>query len=239
MLAGMPRDVRVVIVDDHPAFADSLAYRLNAEPDVQVVETVRTSDVGIASIDLRHPDIAIVDIELGGENGLTLIREVHSHSPNTRVVVVTAHDDPETAIRAARAGAAAFIPKDSPSEQLVSVIRGVMTGESHYPPKLLTQILEHFTSGEDQADESRERLAALSDRELEVLRLLVDGLDRTSIAERLYLSVNTVRTHTKNIFAKLEVHSSLEAVSLALQAGIRPHDLEHDNEGTGPGSRRG
>lgn len=228
----MAREIRVVIIDDHPVFAESLAMRLGAEPDLDVVETARTGAVGIASIDLRHPDIAIVDIELGEESGLNVVEDVRRRAPATRIVVVTAHDDPDTAIRAARAGASALVSKDSPSDSLVAILHGVAAGESHFPPKLLTEILEHFRTSADREDESRARIARLSDREQEILHLLVDGLDRSAIAGRLFLSVNTVRTHTKNIFSKLEVHSSLEAVSVALQAGMRPADVSTEREGT-------
>lgn len=230
MLALMDTEVRVVIIDDHPVFADSLAMRLGAEPDVRVVETARTNAVGIASIDLRDPDVAIIDIEVGEESGIDLVEYVRARAPRTRVVIVTAHDDAETAIRVARAGASALVPKDAPSDHLVSVMRGVMLGESHFPPHLLTDILEHFRGTADQHSQTRDRLSQLSDRELEILQLVVDGLDRAAIASRLFLSVNTVRTHTKNIFAKIDVHSSLEAVSVALQAGMRPSDSGRPTE---------
>lgn len=222
----MAGDVRIVIVDDHSVFADALAYRLGQEEDLIVLETARSADVGLASVDLRRPDVAIIDVELGPENGLELVHAVRVRSVDTRVVVVTAHDDAETAVGAVRAGASALVAKDSRSELLVDVLRGVVRGESYVPPSLLTAVLQDLLSTADQRNEASRQLACLSDREEEILHLLVDGLDRAAIAARLFLSVNTVRTHIKNLFGKLEVHSSLEAVSLALQAGVRPRVTE-------------
>lgn len=218
--------IRVLIVDDHRVFADALQSRLSVEPDLAVVGTAATVESAITAVDLRHPDVTIVDLELGGDDGIGLIERLRARDPGTHVVVVTAQDDWQAAVEAVRAGASAFVAKGAPMEELVEALRGVVVGHSHIPPPLLTVVLQALQETSESRGVWRERLQHLTPRELEVLELMVAGLDRSTIAERLYVSLNTVRTHTKNILAKLGVHSSLEAVSIALRAGMRPPQQE-------------
>src|SRR5919197_1179839 len=124
-------------------------------------------------------------------------------------------------VDAVRAGASAWVIKDASFDELAGAIRGALRGESWIPPRLLTGVLSQMQGTQKEADEFEQRLARLTDREHEVLRCMVAGLGRASIARQLFLSKNTIRTHMQNILAKLEVHSSLEAVALALRAGIR------------------
>lgn len=213
-----------MIVDNHQVFTDALSWRLSAEADLEVVAVAGDRLSALQAIDLRHPDVVVLDVQLDdGVNGLELISELHEIHPDARIVVVTAHDDPPTAVRAMGAGARAFVPKDTPSEEMVSLVRAVMAGETRVPPRLLTDVLSQLRRATVEPNVWQERVARLTPREREVLELMVEGMDRAAIAEVLYLSINTVRTHNKKILAKLEVHSSLEAVSVALRAGMRPH----------------
>lgn len=227
----MTAKTRVLIVDDHKVFADALSWRLNAEPDLEVVAVANTPNAALRAIDLRDPDVVVLDVELAENgDGIDLIRSLQETSPGTRVLVVTAHDDPSTAVRAVGAGARAFVPKDTPSDELVVVVRAVMAGETRVPPQLLTEVISSLRRVNAEQNEWQQKLARLTAREREVLELMVAGLDRAAIAKRLYLSINTVRTHNKNILSKLDVHSSLEAVSVALRAGMRPAPNRRRNE---------
>ena len=219
----MTDTTRVLIVDDHKMFTDALAWRLGSEPDLEVVAVATTERDALQAIDLRHPDVVVLDVELEARgDGIELLRSLEDAQPDTRVLVVTAHDDATTAARALSAGARAFVPKDTPPDDLVSVLRAVVAGETHVPPDLLTHVISELRRSNGAKNVWQEKVDRLTQREREVLELMVAGLDRAAIAERLYLSINTVRTHSKNILAKLGVHSSLEAVSVALRAGMRP-----------------
>jgi DNA-binding NarL/FixJ family response regulator len=216
---------RVLIVDDHQVFADALSWGLSAEPDLEVVGVATSQEAALRAIDLRRPDVVVLDVELGDDrDGLALLRMMQEDEPAPSVLVVTAHDDPDTASRAMSAGARGFVPKDTSAEDIAVVVRGVVAGETLVPPRLLTDVISYLRNASGARNEWQERIARLSPREREVLALMVSGLDRVAIANRLFLSINTVRTHNKNILSKLEVHSSLEAVSVALRAGVRPEN---------------
>jgi DNA-binding NarL/FixJ family response regulator len=210
--------LRILVVDDHRAFADALSAGLRACPDVQDVRIAASLSEARRDAMADEIDVAIVDVRLGDGSGIDLVRELARIAPAIRPVVVTAFPDSVTGAAAVLAGAYGFMGKDVAFEQLVETVRGAGRGESWFPPALLTSILRVLRNHR----EIHERLSGLSPREYEVLLLMVGGYDRTDIARTLYLSVNTVRSHVKNILAKLDVHSSLEAVSLALQAGVRP-----------------
>jgi DNA-binding NarL/FixJ family response regulator len=213
--------VRVLVVDDHQVFAEALSALLNAEPDFEVVGTASTTGAATAAAASHVPDIAVVDVELGGADGVELAGRLREDHPGLKVVCVTCLEDASRVVDAVRAGASAWVIKDASFDELAGAIRGAMRGESWIPPKLLTGVLSQMQGNQKEADEFEKRLSRLTDREHEVLRCMVAGLDRASIARQLFLSKNTIRTHTQNILAKLEVHSSLEAVALALRAGIR------------------
>ena len=159
-----------------------------------------------------------------------MMREVRRRGTRPAVVVLTCHDDAETTERAMRYGASGFVRKVAPVQELVEAIRWAARGEVWMSPPLLTRLLAGW-SGPARPEGDADRLARLTDREHEVLQLMVDGLAYGAIAARLNLSVHTVRTHAHNLQAKLGAHSNLAAVSYALEAGIRP-----TRRGAGPRS---
>jgi DNA-binding NarL/FixJ family response regulator len=223
-------NTRVLIVDDHQVFADALSWRLSAEPDLEIVGVAASREAALRAIDLRRPDVVVLDVELGDDrDGLALLRLMQERDPAPNVLVVTAHDDPQTASRAMSAGARGFVPKDTPAENIAAVVRGIVAGETLVPPRLLTDVISYLRDASGARNEWQERITRLTPREREILALMVSGMDRVAIATRLYLSINTVRTHNKNILAKLQVHSSLEAVSVALRAGIRPESIAEEH----------
>jgi DNA-binding NarL/FixJ family response regulator len=216
--------VRVLIVDDHQAFSGAMALLLDDQPDVTVVGTAAGTEDALAVMRATRPDVMVVDVEIGDDDGIDLTRRVRTTSPDTKVIILTCHDDVDTATQAVRAGARGFVRKEAPAEELVGAIRAAVHGDTVIPPGLLTGVLEQLQANGATAPPAS-RLDLLTDRERDVLRLMVDGADRASIASRLYLSPNTVRTHVQRLMTKLGVHSSLEAVALAVRAGwSRAHD---------------
>jgi DNA-binding NarL/FixJ family response regulator len=213
----MLNTIKILIVDDHRVFAEAIAARLAAEPDLRVVGQANTAVQALDAVETLAPDVVLMDVELGGDDGIELAGRLRATYPSLAVIVVSFLTDTGRVGQAVRAGAAGWVTKDAPTEELLAAIRGVSAGESWIPPRLLTGVLRDLLTTRRMVDEDEERLGRLTPRERTVLDMMADGLDRSAIAERMYLSTNTVRTHVQNIFAKLNVRSSLEAVALALR----------------------
>lgn len=215
--------ISVLVVDDHQVFAEALAARLANEADIEVAGTAGTVDTARRLAREKHPDVVIVDATLEIDlDGITLVTDVLDAAEAGAAVVVSGNDDPRVATSAIRAGAHAFVLKGGTVDELVRATRGAAHGESWVTPRVLTGVLHQLVQADEQRAEVREMLIGLTRREQEVLQHLVDGLDRTAIADAMYMSLNTVRTHTHHIFRKLGVHSTVEAVALALRAGWTP-----------------
>ncbi|MFE6223410.1 LuxR C-terminal-related transcriptional regulator [Streptomyces sp. NPDC057854] len=235
--------IRVLVVDDHRVFAESLAAALAAEPDVDVAAAgsgpaaLRCLDRGIA--EGRRFDVLLVDADLGagpapvppapeGEpaaDGIALVAGVRKAQPAVRAVVLAERDDARRAALALQAGASGWVAKDCSLQRLLAVVRGVLRDETHLPPALLTGVLRELTADRKHRTESERLVESLTPREREVLRCMVAGLGRKAVAERLFLSPHTVRTHMQNVLGKLGVHSTLAAVALARRAGVGPAPL--------------
>ena len=219
---GIVRATTVVLVDDHPVFTEALSVRLDDEPDIRVVGVSSAPARIVDLVEAHRPDVLVLDVGLGAEDGIELMREVRSRGARPAVVILTSHDDVDTAERAMRGGASGFVRKVAPVQELAEAIRWAARGEVWVSPPLLTRLLSGWTGGRAARSGDVDRLARLSDREHQVLQLMVDGLAYAAIAARLNLSVHTVRTHAHNLQSKLGAHSNLAAVSYALAAGIRP-----------------
>ncbi len=155
-------------------------------------------------------------------DGITLLARSCRAHPGLRAVVLSAEEDPRRAVRALYAGAAGWVAKESSLTKLLAVVRGVLRGETHLPPSLLTGVVRELTTARRDRTESERLVDSLTPREKQVLRCMVAGLGRQAVAERLYLSPHTVRTHMQNVLGKLGVHSTLAAVALARRAGVGP-----------------
>ncbi|MEV4440502.1 response regulator transcription factor, partial [Streptomyces sp. NPDC049577] len=161
-------------------------------------------------------------------DGISLVAGVRTGHPGVRTVVLAERDDPRRAAAALQAGAGGWVAKDCSLSRLLAVIRGVLRDETHLPPALLTGVLRELTAARKHRTESERLVESLTPREREVLRCMVAGLGRKAVAERLFLSPHTVRTHMQNVLGKLGVHSTLAAVALARRAGVGPVDLAGD-----------
>ncbi|MER5636004.1 response regulator transcription factor [Kitasatospora sp. NPDC002227] len=158
----------------------------------------------------------------GPVDGIALVARICRAYPELRAVVLAAEDDARRAVRALQAGASGWVAKDSSLNQLLTVVRGVLGEETHLPPALLTGVVRELTAARRDRTESERLVETLTPREEEVLRCMVAGLGRQAVAERLYLSPHTVRTHMQNVLGKLGVHSTLAAVAVARRAGVSP-----------------
>lgn len=241
MVTGGYRDIvdriRALVVDGHRVFAESLATTLSAEQDIEAVAAGGLQSagglLGRAKSGGDPFQVLLADAELeaelppepdgGSRPGFSpLADHIREQHPGVRLVVLAAADDPAVAARMLASGAAGWVAKDSSLARLLQVVRGVLREETHLPPALLTGVLRELTRGRASRNEYQELADALTPRELEVLRCMLAGLGRKAVAERLYLSPHTVRTHMQNVLGKLGVHSTLAAVALARRAGVPP-----------------
>jgi DNA-binding NarL/FixJ family response regulator len=213
-----------LIVDDHPLFTEALAVRLRVEPDIEVLGVAHNPEQALDAVAAQRPAVVILDVLLGGSNGIDALQPMLAIHPELCVVMLTSCAAVDHVVAAVRRGATAWLRKSASSDELVRVIRGVVRGERWIPPDLLGGVLVQLAAGAGDHGHPPEPLAGLTGREREVLQCMVDGLGKSEIAGRLHLSPNTVRTHTQNVLAKTKVHSGLEAVAFALRAGMRPTD---------------
>ncbi|MEU5877481.1 response regulator transcription factor [Spirillospora sp. NPDC047279] len=215
--------IRVLIVDDHTLFAEALSARLGREPDLVILPVASDVRRALALTATERPHVIVLDLTLGPENGLDVLDRVREHHPDVRVVVLTAMSDVNAIVQAIRRGAVGWLSKTESADQVSRVIRGAARRGGWIPPDVLGDVLRRLLDDlPEQANGGAQLLGELTPREREVLQCMVDGLNRAEIAERLGLSANTVRTHTQNLLAKLDLHSALEAITLAMRAGMRP-----------------
>jgi DNA-binding NarL/FixJ family response regulator len=219
ILTSMGR--QVVIVDDHEDLLEAVADLLGGAGWGPITTAASAAD-GFVAVERARPDVAVVDLAVSGGEGMHLLHRLRGMHDPPNVVVLTSSSTVDQAVASIRAGARAFVPKTASPQDLVDALTAVESAGAWVPSVLLGGVLTALL--EPAAPTEWEQLVAgLTRREREVLELMVAGFDRPSIARQLEISLNTVRTHTKNILAKLGVHSSLEAVSVALRAGVRPN----------------
>ncbi|GAA0336479.1 response regulator transcription factor [Actinoallomurus spadix] len=215
------RSIRVLIVDDHALFAEALAARLAAEPDLEVLPVAGDVRRAAALVATESPDVVVLDFVLGEESGLDALDLLRRRRPEARVVVLSAIIDVPPIVTALRHGAVGWVPKTESADVVARVIRGAAGRGGWIPPDVLGDVLRRLVAPGEQGGGV---LTELTPRERQVLQGMVDGLSRTRLAERLGLSANTVRTHTQNLLAKLGAHSAVEAITIAMRAGVAPSD---------------
>jgi DNA-binding NarL/FixJ family response regulator len=216
----MTSPVKLLIVDDHRVFAEGLEVVFRAEPDFEPMAAVTDPNQVVSMVRASRPDAVVMDVQLGDVSGIDLTAQLTALPAPPRVVVLTAYSDTATALGAIQAGAVGFVSKNGPAEHIVTAVRAAVLGGTWFPAGLLSMVL---AAADSPVTEPLSQLfIELTDREREVLRLMVCGLDRKAITERLNRSPDTVKTHIRNIAAKLGTRSMAEAVAVALRAGLRP-----------------
>jgi DNA-binding NarL/FixJ family response regulator len=208
--------VRVLIVDDHEVLASSLAMVLDAEEDLSAVGVATTLEQARAIIAKARPDVVLLDHRMPDGDGVAAIPSLRRRQPSIGIVVLTASSSDHVLLAAIEAGASGFLSKTRSLDEVTAAVRAAAAGESVISPELLARLLPRFgRGGPHSADD-------LTEREREVLALVAEGLSNAAIAERLVVSVHTVRNHIASLSAKLGAHSKLEALSIALRQGLLP-----------------
>ena len=209
--------IRVLIVDDHVLFRESLAFLLQREPDIMVSGQAGT--LAEARGLLRGVDVAVIDLKLPDGNGQELIREFHALNPHGTALVLTGSTARQEVARAVEAGAAGVLHKSVSTAALLSAVRRLRAGESLLAPRELSELLGKATQEREREREARAVLDQLTEREREVLQVLAEGLSDKEIAQRLHVSLQTVHTHMAHILSKLGVESRLRALVYAVRHG--------------------
>lgn len=204
--------IRVLIADDHPTLREGLRAILDTQPDIEVVGEAATGTQAIDRAAVLRPDIVLMDLEMPDLDGVEATRRIHERLPATRVIVFTAFDTDDRIIGAVRAGAQGYVLKGAPREEIFRAIRVAREGGTLLQPAVAAKLLRHVT-----APGSANGPDALSEREKEVLALLVEGLTNKEIGARLSVSERTAKFHVASILAKLGVPNRAAAVRVALE----------------------
>ena len=215
-LPSAPRQRRVFLVDDHPVTREGLARLINHEPDLEVCGQAGTAAGAVREIEAQKPDLAIIDVSLtAGASGLELIKDLAARHPRLRMLTLSTHDETLYAERALRAGAKGYVMKQEPIANVMQAIRKILDGEIYLSQTMNDRLLRkmvHPRAASPGAD-----IEQLSDRELEVYRLLGQGRGTRQIAEELHVSISTVETHRTHIKDKLHLASAPELVRRAVE----------------------
>jgi two-component system, NarL family, nitrate/nitrite response regulator NarL len=213
----MPTPITVVVVEDHLLFRSGLR-KLLQQDEIQVVGEASTAESGLELIQVHAPDVAIMDLGLPGMSGHDAIRRIAATTPHTQVLVLTISANESDVADAVLAGACGYLLKDSSAVDIVAGVRAAAAGESMVSPKMAKTLLEQLRRQEPSA--SKPPTESLSSREQEVLRLVVEGKDNTTIARELFISPYTVKNHISNILLKLNVTNRIQAAVLAVRDSL-------------------
>lgn len=214
-----PSRLKVLIVDDHPIFREGLRQSLEAR-QVRVVAAVDDgAKLQEALCNHAAPDVVLMDIELPGDDGILLTRQIRAEHPEIRVVMLTAHSDSDRIFAAMKAGAVGYLLKNARADQILEAVNRVAGGEAILPPEVASRFLDEFQRSRDE-DRRRETLGSLTPREEEILTLLATGDSNKGIAKSLLISEQTVKSHVANIFRKLEINDRTNAAVLAVRLGL-------------------
>jgi DNA-binding NarL/FixJ family response regulator len=203
--------IRLLIVDDHPVVRDGLRGMLSSDSDFEVVGEASDGAEALTMAEAHQPDVILMDLRMPGLGGAAAIRELGARGLPARVLVLTTYDSDSDVVPALEAGATGYLLKDSPREELVRAIRAAARGEAVLAPSVATRLVSQLRSPAPDT---------LSDRELEVLRLIARGETNRGAAAHLFISEATVKTHLLHIYAKLEVNDRAAAVAVAYDRGL-------------------
>src|SRR6266571_6343200 len=210
--------IRVLIADDHALFRRGLNMVLESEEGIDVVAEAEDGEDAVAKAEELAPDVVLMDVRMPRLGGIEAARAVRDSLPSAKILMLTVSDEEDDLYEAIKAGANGYLLKEISIEEVADAIRSVVQGQSLISPSMASKLLNEFNSMAKQADE-KPRLAAprLTTRELEVLKLVAQGMSNRDVAEALFIAENTVKNHVRNMLEKLQLHSRMEAVVYAMR----------------------
>lgn len=207
--------IRILLVDDHPVVREGLRGMLDVQPDLEVVGSASSGPEGVALCARLKPDLVLMDLKMPGGDGVEATRQILAEDSGTRVVVLTTYETDRDILRAVEAGAAGYLLKDASSRDLADCARAAVRGETVLAPTVAAALVSKLRGGEPERPQ-------LSQRELEVLRLVSEGCTNSEVGRRLFIGESTVKTHLMRSFGKLGVSDRTAAVARAMQLRLLP-----------------
>jgi DNA-binding NarL/FixJ family response regulator len=210
--------IRVLIVDDHALFRRGLQMVLEQEPDINVVGEAGDGQEAVEKAGETMPDVVLMDVRMPKRGGIEATKAIKELMPHIKILMLTISDEEADLYDAIKAGATGYLLKEVSIEEVGSAIRSVQTGQSLISPSMASKLLSEFATMVKRADEKQSvPQPRLTDREMEVLKLVAKGRNNRDIAKELFISENTVKNHIRNILEKLHLHSRMEAVVYAVR----------------------
>jgi len=200
--------IRVMSVDDHPLMHEGVAAVINDQPDMALIAEASNADDALRLFRENQPDVTLMDLRLSDGSGIDAMTAIFNEFPNARIIILTMSKGNAEIRRALKSGACGYILKTIPPKELVKVIRKVHLGEKYFPQEIAANLAEHFSNDE------------LTPREIEVLKHIAEGNRNRDIAEKLYVSEETVKIHIRHIMDKLDAGDRTQAVAIAIRRGI-------------------
>jgi DNA-binding NarL/FixJ family response regulator len=218
---GLKADpIRTLIVDDHALFRRGLEIVLVTEPDIEVIGEAGDGAEAVEKAGESVPDVVLMDVRMPRSSGIEACRAIKTVAPSARIVILTMSDEEDDLFEAIKAGASGYLLKDIPLDQVAEAVRAVHGGQSLISPSMAGKLLTEFATlarREDSEPPQQVPAPKLTDREMQVLKLVARGMNNRDIAKELFISDNTVKNHVRNILEKLQIHSRMEAVMVAVR----------------------
>lgn len=211
--------IRVLLCDDQTVVCEGLKAILGTEPDIDVVGVAYNGLEALEQIDVSHPDLVLMDLKMPEMNGIQATQAIREKHPEIRVLVLTTYDADEWVFDAIRAGAAGYLLKDTPRDELINAVKNTLKGRTFVDSKVAGKLLHHISQSRPYTPDPAV-VSRLSDREIDILKLIARGYSNTEIASRLFLSEGTVRNYVSTILSKLNVADRTQAAVLALRMGF-------------------
>jgi DNA-binding NarL/FixJ family response regulator len=213
-------NIRVMIADDHKLFREGIKALLAITDDIEIVGEAEDGDAALKKSRELEPDVILMDINMPGMNGIRVTEQILEKHPQTRIIMLTMLEDDASIFHAMRAGARGYLLKGADPDEMLSVIRAVAEGQALFGPAIATRLMNYFKELGVKSAAPGTPFPELTERELEILRLISQGLNNQKIAQKLVLSHKTVRNHITNIFSKLQVADRAQAIVRAREAGL-------------------
>jgi DNA-binding NarL/FixJ family response regulator len=207
-MSTVPQLITVLTVDDHSLLRKGIAALVNAEPDMKLIAEASNGQEAVESFRLHRPDVTLMDIQMPGFNGIEAINRIRSEFPDAHIIVLTTYTGDAQVVKALRAGARAYILKGHVHRELLETIRAVHAGQKRIPPDIAAELAEHAADDE------------LTQREIDVLRLIAAGNSNKLIADQLLIGEATVKSHVTNILSKLGANDRAHAATIGIKRGI-------------------